>query len=70
MIEAVRCGTRTICRHQRSGSCGRFIAWPGRWRGLFVDDVVEGLAAGRIRPIRLGKHVELLSAASIALLLE
>ena len=42
MIEAVRCGTRTICRHRRSGACGRFIAWPGAWLGLYVDDVWKG----------------------------
>lgn len=67
MIEAVRCGTRTICPHQRSGSCGRFIAWPVAWNGLYVDNVVEGLAAGHIRPVRLGKQVQLLSTASIGL---
>ena len=66
-VEAVRCGTRTICPHQRSGSCGRFIAWPVAWNGLLVDNVVEGLAAGYIRPVRLGKQVQLLSTASIGL---
>jgi len=67
MIEAVRCGTRTICPHQRSGSCGQFIAWQVAWNGMYVDHVVEGLAAGYIRPVRLDKQVHLLSTASIAL---
>ena len=67
MIEAVRCGTRTLCPHQRFGSCGRFIAWPVAWNGLHIDNVVEGLAAGHIRPVRLDKQVQLLSTASIGL---
>ncbi len=70
IIEAVRCGTRALCTHQPRQirrPCSLFIPWPGAWTGIVVDDVVEGLAAGHIRPVRMGKRVELLSTASIGL---
>jgi hypothetical protein len=66
-IRAVRCGTERPCPHQRHGSCGRFIPAEDAWIGLYVDDVVEGLADGLIRPVRLGPNVQLLSVASIGL---
>ena len=66
IVEAVLCGERRPCFHQR-GSCPRHIPWDEPWLGLLVDDVVEGLAAGQIRPVRLGRFVQLLSTVSISL---
>jgi hypothetical protein len=65
IVEAVRCGTRSLCVHPRP--CTRFIPDLNAWTGLYVDDVVEGLAAGTIRPVRYGRYVWLLSTASIGL---
>jgi hypothetical protein len=66
IIEAVRCGTRDICRHPR-GTCPRFIPWDAPWQYLLVDDVVQGLADSQILPVRLHRNVQLLSAASLSL---
>ncbi len=65
-VEAVRCGTRRPCPH-RQRSCNRFVPWLGAWVGLHVDDVVTGMAEGAIKPVRIGKNVQLMSTDSIAL---
>ncbi len=66
VVEAVRCGTRRPCLH-RQRSCNRFVPWLGAWVGLHVDDVVTGMAEGAIKPVRIGKNVQLMSTDSIAL---
>jgi hypothetical protein len=66
VVEAVRCGTRGPCLHRQRG-CARFVPAVGAWGGLRVDDVVTGLAEDAIKPVRIGKHVRLMSAGSVAL---
>jgi len=63
-VRAVRCGSAAPCFHRRP--CHRTV--PSLVPvTMHVDDVVRDLAEGHLKPVRLGKYVRLMDAASIAL---